>query len=102
MDGGAWQATVHGVARSRTPLSYLARSTRRGQGTPQPLAPGSGLQPRPMSVVQGSGGSCPGGSSGTSAHDGRGESRQAKVGRGHSDPQRWLKRCCSWVTREQV
>ena len=60
MDGGAWQATVHGVARSRTPLSYVARSTRRGQGTPQPLAPGSGLEPRPMSVVQGSGGSRPG------------------------------------------
>ena len=23
MDGGAWQATVHGVAKSRTQLSYF-------------------------------------------------------------------------------
>ena len=26
MDGGAWQATVHGVAKSRTPLSNFTHS----------------------------------------------------------------------------
>ena len=28
MDGGAWQATVHGVAKNRTLLSTHARSTQ--------------------------------------------------------------------------
>ena len=30
MDGGAWQATVHGVAQSRTGLSELAHSRWEG------------------------------------------------------------------------
>jgi len=80
------------------------RGTQHAQRAGHPSAPGPWLRIRAQADVCG-----PGlrrepswGSSGTSAHDGRGESRQAKVGRGHSDPQRWLKRCCSWVTREQV
>ena len=31
MDRGAWRATVHGVAKSRTRLSYLALSMHIGE-----------------------------------------------------------------------
>ena len=30
MDGGAWQATVHGVAKSRTRMSDFIQGERRG------------------------------------------------------------------------
>ena len=45
MDRGAWQATVHGVAKSRTPARGLDASEDRRRGlraSPVPLGRGSG------------------------------------------------------------
>ena len=37
MDGGAWWATVHGVAQSRTRLKRLSMLARIGEGNGNPL-----------------------------------------------------------------
>ena len=42
MDGGAWQATVHGVAKSRTRLKRLSSSSNAEDAD---LIPGSGRSP---------------------------------------------------------